>query len=881
MRPSIGALVVLAGVFMTLAARADEGVVTKPVVVTGSRLPRDPADLLTPLTVIDRREIARWGYATAGDVLFALPFNNGGAPNPNNGDGGTNPGYAAVSLRGMGANATLVLVNGRRIAPFGFSGTAVDLDSIPIAAIERIEILRDGGSALYGAEAIAGVVNFILRTDYEGADVRVAAQGGRRTGGSQATATIGHSAFGTGAASWLLTLDQRESQELRASDRQFARTSFRPERGLDATSQVGFPGAYSSDLSSPFVSFSSAGLACDPSLHRGAVPGGQTCRYDYVVDSTIAPRLRSRSAFARGRLEQQGGVALYTELSYSDNRFLYRTSPTPVWGAYAASGAPFVLPASSPDNPFSSDVQFWTRTTALGPRTSEIRSLGHRALLGLEWNVGGWAVDSSVGTSGSRAREELLGGHVSESALRAALASGAKIDPFGIAAAPDLAALRAVQVSGTARTASATTDWLDSRATTDLGKRFGRDIGLASGIELRRERLQDRATDLLTSQDVLGIAAPLSAVTGGRRNAGAAYAELIVPVLEDVNAQLGARTDWYSDFGVALSPKLAAVWTPVPWGALRGSVSRSFRAPSLSELHSARLTSLTGPLDDPVRCPNGNPRPGADPAIDCGAQFGQLGGGNPDLDPERSTSATIGVVVRPAPQWSLAAGYWQIGKSGNIGIVRDSTALDPRTYPGLSRLVSRRPASDADIANGLPGPIALVDTTNQNLGRSRFAGWDFEIAGRLGAVLGGELDVSAVSALVVRAEQQLTPGGETVVLLDRSSNGTPVQRWRHNATIQWRQGPWSLGARVDYIGSYQDENLAADGSTPRVARWCALGINAGIVSGRWEAGLIVSNLFDRDPPFSNKTSAFAVGWDDVTHDPRGRAVQLFVRYVIR
>ncbi|MEP7300934.1 MAG: TonB-dependent receptor [Caldimonas sp.] len=878
-RPSSGVGLMVA-LFAGAAAAADEPVQTAPVVITGSRLPRDPADLLVPVSVIERREIERWGAATAGEALFALPFNNGGAANPNNADGGSNPGYASVSLRGLGSNATLVLVNGRRVAPFGFSGVAVDLNSIPVTAIARIEILRDGGSALYGAEAIAGVVNIVLRTDYDGAELRLGGTGGQHLGASQASATFGRSATGDGALGWLVTVDQRQSRALNAADRDFARTAYRPARGLDATSSVGFPGGYASDLSSPYVAFSSAGLACDPTLHRGAVAAGEACRYDYVVDSTIAPRFDGRAVFGRARYELHGGAALYAELSYSDNRYLYRTSATPVWGALAASGEPYVLPAASPANPFGVDTQFRTRTTALGPRTNQARSRGQRLLLGLQWSGGDWEVDSTIGTSASLARDELLGGHVSDTRYRAAVARG-DIDPFGTLAASDLAPLRATQASGTSRQADARMEWLDTRATTRLHQGLGRDVGLAAGVELRRERLQDAATALLTSGDVLGVAAPLSAVTGGRRRAGAIYGELLVPVFADLNAQLGARADWYSDFGLAVSPKLAAVWTPVRWAALRASASRSFRAPSLAELHVARLTALTGPLDDPVRCPNGVPQPGANPATDCGAQFGQLGGGNPDLDPERSTNLTLGLVLRPDPGWALSVTRWQIDKSADIGIVRDATTLDPASYPSLAGLVTRGPATPADVANGLPGSIVLIDTSNRNLGRSRFAGWDFELRGRAGRVFGGVLDLSATSALLVRADQQLIPGGATVRLLGGSLNGRPTQRWRHAVALDWRQAGWSLGARAERIGSYEDENPDADGQPRRVAAWGTLGLSAGVTAGPWEGGLAVTNLFDRAPPFSNKTSAFAAGWDDLSHDPRGRAVHAFLRYALR
>jgi iron complex outermembrane receptor protein len=855
------------------------GVDLPGIVVTGSRLPRpgdvDPA----PVTTVTRDELIRAGVATAGEYFLTMPLNNGGAPNVNNGDGLTNPGYAAVSLRGIGANATLVLVNGRRIAPFALSGAAVDLNSIPVAAIDRVEILRDGASAIYGADAIAGVVNFILRSDYTGADVLVAGggttQGGART--LQATATAGGSA---GAFNWFASFDYRDLAALGATQRGFSRTAYLPDKGLDYTSPIGFPGAYSFDLSSPFVSFSSAGLDCSATRYPGAIPVGDTCNYDYVVDSYTVPKSERSSAIARVSYDAGSGTELYAEVLLTRGEYTYKTSPTPVWGGFAPTGEPFVLPSASPYNPFGQDVQFWWRTAQIGPRTFEIDSFGDRVVGGVAWNAGRWSLDAAAGTTGNRARQYFRSGYVSDRKLREVLAAGGRVNPFGDTRPEDLPILQSIQVGGLARDADARISWADAKAVTSAGRFEGGVARLALGVEARRETLTDTSTDLLRSGDVLGMAAT-QPVVGGHRNAASAYAELVVPLDRGLDLQAGVRGDWTSDFGTAVTPRIAASWTPVNGLSLRASWARSFRAPNLPELYTEQVAGLTGPSNDPVRCPDGVPAPGANPQSDCDAQFGQIGGGNPGLQPERATHWLAGIVLQPVRNVSAGITYWHVDKSENVGILFDSTILDPLYYPSLSRFVIRREPSASDIANGLPGPIAAVLVNNQNLGNARYSGWDFEAAARIPGVLSGAVDLGVLAALITGFRQQLQPAGEYVDFLGQSINGTPVQRWRASAWGQWARGPWTLGFNATWIGRYRDENPAPDGTWPDVASWYTLGLHGSYAFAGFEARLGMQNVLNRAPPFSNKATAFTVGWDDLTHDPRGRYAYASLRYAFR
>ena len=273
-----------------------------------------------------------------------------------------------------------------------------------------------------------------------------------------------------------------------------------------------------------------------------------------------------------------------------------------------------------------------------------------------------------------------------------------------------------------------------------------------------------------------------------------------------------------------------------------------------------------------MRCPGGTALPGADPLLDCQASFNQLGGGNPQLVGERASTQALGLTWRAAPGLRVEIGGWRIDKARNIGIIRDSVTLDPKHYAQLAYLVQREAATPADLSNGLPGRISLVDVRLQNLGRSRFAGWDFELEAGPIAWAEGQLTATLTTARMTQAEQWLISGAEHVVLLDGSINGTPVQRWRHVASLNWKRAAWSWLATFQSIGSYQDENVDAQGQARRVGRWWTIGLSGSLRLGANEWSVGVANLLDRAPPFSNKTSSFAAGWDDLVHDPRGRSI---------
>ena len=212
------------------------------VVVTGSHIPRLDGETPLPVQTITREEIERLGVTTAAQLLERVPANVNGLNDALSIGNGGNPGLASANLRGLGSGSTLVLLNGRRLANYAFDGSTVDLNSIPLAAINRVEILKDGASAIYGSDALAGVINFILRKDYVGAEITgygaLTQEGGGNSG--QLIASFGVGDLQRDRYNVFVSASYQKDEALKAIDRDFARTAYRPELGIDVLNPIPF-----------------------------------------------------------------------------------------------------------------------------------------------------------------------------------------------------------------------------------------------------------------------------------------------------------------------------------------------------------------------------------------------------------------------------------------------------------------------------------------------------------------------------------------------------------------------------------------------------------------------------------------------------------------
>lgn len=842
----------LAASIAATAAQAQQPAKVEKIEVTGSNIRRIEGESALPVTVITREDIQRSGAQTAYEVIQNLPLSNGGPSNELRAVGNSVP-LSGASLRGLGSTATLVLLDGRRMSNFAYSASSVDLTSIPIAAIERVEVLRDGASAIYGSDAIAGVINFILRKDFTGLEVSALLaepeQGGARE--KRYTLTAGYGNPSKNGFNAFFTIDRREQSGLMLADRDFSRTSFFPALGVDGRSPNGNPGSYSF-VNAPNTFFPAPNCPPDRAVATGF------CVQDVTPLAAMVTPTTKTTYF--GRLTWNfGNHTLYGEAMYGENEIENMIAPTPLQLPTATA---FRMPANSPYNPFGREIIVRWRTTQLGPRTSEIITEASRYLVGLTGQIRSWDYNIGAGSTRSEAESTFTSGYLSTTAVRAGLASG-RINGLGDTSAQDFSVLQGAQVAGKTRQSTAKTDYVDGKISGELWQLPAGPLGVAVGFERRRESIDDTPSAFVQSGDVVGGVA--NQPIGGSRNATALYIEANLPILKSLEINPAVRYDDYSDFGNSTNPKVGLRWQPNKSFLVRTAWGTGFRAPGLNQLYLPTVSAFSATRDnDPLRCN----RPGG-LQIDCNNQMRTQSGGNPGLRPEESEQFSLGLVWEPLPGLSAEVTYWKINKRQDITTLSVTTILN--NIGRFGSLVVREAPTQQDISNGLPGVINFIRTDFQNVGNTRVTGYDFDLRYRFPNVPElGRFTLTTASTYLQRYRSQLD-GITYSVMEGRFINLTPLPQWRHTVTLAWERTSWSASVRYNFIDDYEDNDvIPARGQRGRVGVHETVDVQASYSGFKnFRVTLGVKNLTDRNPPFS-LGSTFAPGWDNLTHDPRGR-----------
>jgi iron complex outermembrane receptor protein len=861
--------------------------------VTGSHIPRSEAESALPVQVLTRGDIQRTGATTALELMGKVSANILGA-NDQLAVVNRASGLASANLRGIGDGSTLVLLNGRRAANYAFDGGTVDLNTIPLAAIERVEILKDGASAIYGADAIAGVVNFILRKDFHGIELTGYGAWTEHGGADSrlATATFGFGDLARDRFNAFATVSYQKEDALRASERPFSRTSYIPSEGISYLGPPTFPANIQV----------APGSLVNPTLAAGCAPPVSIptqdpfisttpyCGYNMASAVNALPPVERVDMVARATLQVDASNQLFAEATYAHNQFTFTSPPVPVLDI--TTGAPVLYPAGGPYYPIefaaangiAGDLDLFYRPVQLGPRTSGTDSKALRALVGAEGFTWGWNYGAALTYNENRQSENLVSGYVSTQRILAALATGL-INPFGRSTAEGDALLATTQIVGALHQGKGTTLAFDIRASKQVSQLPGGSLAIALGAEARREQLDNVFAPVWTSGDITGGGGDQS--VGGSRTAGAVFIEASIPVVKGFEAQLAVRYDHYSDFGGTTNPKIALRWQPVTELLLRTSWGTGFRAPALYDLYSPvsyGFVSGAG-LQDPLRCPTtGLPS-------DCGYYYESAYGGNRGLKPEQSEQVNAGAVWEPIAGLSLNLDYWKINKRGVIGSLNETTVFDQLGRYAPTNIVRGPVAPDFP---SLPGPIEVVLLTNQNLGDLRTSGIDVGGQWRSPTTTFGALRFGFDGTYVLTWQQQFD-GVSYVSALGQNGFDIdmvgPVPRWKHYATVDWELGPWGATLAQNFQCGYVDANVDRAGNPlpvpPRRVGTYEIWDLQGRYSGFDKVTVVlgVKNLMDRAPPFTNQpyafqASSFQVGFNPAYADPRGRTFYAQISFAL-
>src|SRR5437773_79231 len=653
------------------------------VEITGSSIKRVDAETALPVQVVTRQEIEATGAANVEQFLqglgVALQGNNNSVVAT--ASGATSGGVSSVSLRGLGSQRTLVLIDGKRVSAGGTltDSTTVDVNHIPVAAIERVEVLKDGASAIYGSDAIGGVINFILRKDYKGGEATGYANitqhpGGRGWG---ANGLIGFGDFANDRYNATMSFDYRKQDPLYGRDRPFASSGISVDHGNDVTSGNTFPANFTS-AGTPFPRLNGS-RSRNPFF--GNCPGpysiddpfrGSTCGFDPSPLVALLPDQEQKSIFTTLRYAFASNVEGYGQLSYSTKEQRTIIQPVPLSDQFIlppnhplANQAPYFNPAlgfgfstflltnSGPNaSPFyptnfvtaitggaTPDLLIRYRSVLTGNRDLTDTSDQARVVLGLKAPLfGGWESDTAFLHVVTKLTERVNNGFPSQQGILPILNSG-QVDPFGSNTSPAVQAqIDATQFRGDAWKTKTSIDSLSTVVRHDLSQLSGGPLALAVGTDGRREGFILDPSPAIQSGDISGYGGNFLPVDKSRK-VGAGYLEVVAPVVRSVELTGALRYDHYENVGAKTTPKVGARWQPVKEVVLRGSVGKGFRAPALTELYQPQVVGVSAPgLNDPKRCPTTQ-----DPK-DCVTQFPITIGGNTALKPETSTNSTLGVV---------------------------------------------------------------------------------------------------------------------------------------------------------------------------------------------------------------------------------------------
>ena len=890
-------------VTLQLAALAQEA--AQRVEITGSSIKRIDGETALPVQVIDRKAIERSGVINVEQLLQSVTaMASSGGLTTASASGAATGGISAISLRGLTSLRTLVLINGRRIAPYGIGFTgdsvSVDVNSIPLAAIDRVEILKDGASAVYGSDAVAGVVNFILRSDFRGGELALTA-GDTTQGGANSqrfSATWGKGDLARDGYNVMIMGSHQKEGGLKGADRDFAKSGINVAAGNDTSSGNTFP--------ANIVLLDANGLTRNPAV--GVCPGpysfvdplnnpGNRCRFDPSPLVALIPPSERSSLLAAAKFALTPNLEAFVEASYSHNSIRTVIQPVPLSDQFALPSnhplfnvAPYngastiqlspsakyyptayVRSLIAPGDPLP-DILVRYRASLSGDRDITDVSSAPRLTFGLRGAAAGWDLDAAFLHSQSRVVETVNDGYPQLTRILPILNSG-NVNFWGPSTAAEAAAVRASNFTGEAFRITSTLDSVQAKATRDLVKLPGGTMALAIGTEARREKYLFDPSAAIQTGDVSGYGGNFL-TTDRSRQVQALFSELSLPIVTGLEANAAVRWDRYQGVGNSTTPKFSLRWQPVKAVLLRGSIGDGFRAPSLQDLFLPTTTGVTPPgLSDPLRCPTttgGN---------DCLTQFTTSNGGNATLKAEKSRSATLGLVFEPTANSSIGVDLFKIDVKDTItnGV---PAALILSDLPRYGHLVTRGPRSVA--FPNLPGPITNIEQTNANLGETRVAGVDIDA--RISFAMGqqGKLSLQANGTYFSKFDTQNPDGTFTGnVNAVNPATGGLIPRWRHVLSANWSRGNWDMTLTQNYQKGYTDLASTVSETTPRVDAYQTW--DAQIAYSGWKdlrLTLGVRNLLDRDPPYTNAGGqvSFQSGYDPQYADPRGRFIYAGLRY---
>ncbi|MBN2069397.1 MAG: TonB-dependent receptor [Opitutales bacterium] len=835
--------------------------------MVGSRIKRIDAEPINPVVTRTKEDLEASGFSTLSEAVRSLSFNSGQSLGADTGSSTFGYGAKTVNFRGIGDSNVLMLVNGRRAAPFGASAgsgydTVFDLDSLPASAIESINVLKDGGSAVYGSDAVSGVVDVRLRKDFEGMNTTLKVGNFDSTDGMLIAGSV---IMGTSTAdtSIVVSADYKKQSSVFARDLDWQGNSvdYRPyyQGNSDALDYFGanYPDRRSSYSFPATVTvigsdviddgrYTYASPTSNPTIDGAVESDGSVYgRYDYAADYGYMPKEEIYGFYASARHNITDSLYAFLEVSYRTASIDTDSAPTPFSTSSehgdAADGSMY-LPADNPYNPFGVDItQMTMRVTQAGNRITNKMVDTPRFLAGLGGDFGGdWTWETAALWTKSKVTDENY--NLYDDRVQAALhgvdlednetglVTTMWLNPFGLSNEEVIDYIGGYDTNVGSNEVY-NYDFSTSGTIVELP---AGPLGIAAGTEYREERFSEVVSSANSEGNVVG--GSWFSSSAGYRNVLSLYTEATIPVTTWMELQLAGRYEDYNDFGDTTKPKVAIKIRPIESVLFRASFGQSFRAPDLAYLYtSEKVTFTSRNYEDPLR------------PDDAGKQIEQHGGGNPDLEPEETDTYYVGVAWEPSgflEGLHMSLDYVQfetdnlITSNGGSDYLRnEATALE---YTQSGDIVRAAPALGETY-----GKIVYIKTSWINEESRTYRGLDFDVSYDWKTENYGRFTVASNSTWTIEYSESGT----------EYTGSEYYPKWTSTLGLDWNYGDWIVNTHAHYVSSRNGEAALYD--EPEIDGYTTYGsqltVNAGVTYKGFDYFDIkfnVENLFDDEPPLS-------------------------------
>jgi iron complex outermembrane receptor protein len=794
---------------------------TQRVIVTGSNIRRTDSETPAPVQVITAEEIKASGYTSIQDVLQNITANGQGTLSQGF-SGAFASGAAGISLRGLNTSATLVLIDGHRSAPYpiGDDGqrSFVDIANIPFDSVERIEVLKDGASAIYGSDAIAGVVNIILKRSYTGGKITADVGTSWKNDGAtrHASGIYGLGDLDKDGYNAYISGEIRKQDQIRYADRggNYTNTDFTRTGGYNVT--PGVPNTLNQNLPA-----SSTGYITDtagnitgfmPGCNATSLAAGQ-CAF-HNTWSQLQPATENYNVASRFTKALGGDWQASLQATYFESKAEQVGSPGGAFtGGYQGitSGpgvtptllpalGPTTIPSTNPSYPAGAGGTSGLLTYTdlfLGPTVTKTDARTTRLVADVGGSAAGWDLTGAAGYTQVRLN---LKGYNSINAANLQTALDSTTDPF-LVGQPNSAAVDNFIAPVLDTNDTSKLIFFQVNGSHDLFALPGGEAQIALGADYVH-RTQDSVAPAAVEAGQVSTFS--NNFTIGTQNVGSVHAELSAPILKTLEADAALRYDHYNLSGGKASPEAGFKWTPTKSFALRGTAAKGFRAPGPAENGTAGQTFFAQTSNDPILCPNGPTATGAFPS-QCGEQLGTVQSTTKTLKPETSTSYTLGIVLEPVKDLSATLDFYSIKIKNQI--VADTNPADETTVRGTNLTPIPQVQADGSTALVAPpvAPIAYLTTGYINANQTETSGLDADLTWRHKFEGVGEFKSDFMVTWMASYDQTIDGvkyhlAGTHGPLIVGGDTGSPRTRINWANTIS--RGAFSVTGTLNYISGY-------------------------------------------------------------------------------